>query len=91
MTITRQLYAAPFIEKRFGLKSGYFRRALNQNTKMNLEAEELYSMLMLKLPDEIADLIADGYISVKIEDDSSVEMFDHVYDLTKQTRIGFYR
>jgi len=85
------MFLASYIEKRFGLSAGYFKRAKRQNTKLELKIIEQYESLFVLLSDETTDLIKCGYISLKINQDDCVDLFDYIYTMTKSTHIGFYR
>lgn len=85
------MYVASFLEKRFGLNAGYFKRAKKQKTKIFAEMIEDQGTLFIKTDPQVTELISQGYISTKLNQDDNLKLFDHILKLTKSTQIGFYK
>ena len=85
------VFFSKYLEKRFDLSNGYFKRAKKQNTKLNAKVFERFGGIFVAVPDEVADKINKGYISTKVNNDDCLGLYDYVFQLTKSTSIGFYK
>ncbi len=91
MKSIKNFYVASFLEKRFDLSSGIFKKMLKRKTKTDAKIKVMHGVTFVILPEEAHQHIKDGYISVKIDKTDKQEDYSHIFELTSKTKIGFYK
>lgn len=77
----------------FGLGSRYFSQISRRNCSTlnsQVEVKRFEGIVFVSVPKEIRQHIIDGYTACKIEPDDDMDIYNHVFELTKDTKIGFW-
>jgi len=82
-----------WLARYFGLDSRYFSK-LNSRKSITLnhlvEVKSFEGIVFVSIPKDIQQHIREGYMAGKIESGDDLSEYDHVFDLTNQTKIGFW-
>lgn len=82
-----------WLARYFGLGSRYFSQLSRRNsTTLNsqVQVKRFEGIVFVSIPKEIQQHIKDGYTACKLETDDKESIYDHVFELTKDTKIGFW-
>lgn len=85
---------ASSVARNFGLSAEYFSQAYRKGGATlhgEIVLKEQCGMLFIKLPKQTMEMLRDGAIAVKMDCDDDDREFDHILQLTRQTRIGFWK
>ncbi len=83
-----------WVARYFGLGSRYFSqisRRSNSTLDSDIEIKKFEGTLFVAIPAEVRQYIKDGFIAFKIEEEKDMLMCEYIFELTRDTRIGFYK
>ncbi|TLP41050.1 hypothetical protein [Arcobacter arenosus] len=76
---------------RFGLHTQFFNAIHRQDYSINAKIFKTGGIVFVELPKEIQLMIDKGYVSLKLAPEDIESDFDYIYELTNNTKIGFYK
>ncbi len=85
---------ASSVARHFGLRAEYFSQAYRTGSATlhnEIELQEQCSMLFIRLPKEAMQMLRNGAVAVKLDCNEEEKEFDYILQLTRQTRIGFWK
>lgn len=85
---------ASSVARHFGLRAEYFSQAYRTGGATlhdEIVLQKQCDMLFIKLPKKAMEMLRDGAIVVKLDCDDDEKEFDYILQLTRQTRIGFWK
>lgn len=87
-------FIGTWLAREFGLPINYF-SIINSKRPKTLHQEINISifagLVFVKLPSKVFELIKTGYIAHKIELDDDLEMYEYIFKITSETKIGFWK
>lgn len=89
--IAGSIWVAPALCKRLSLHPQYFNALHRQNCKSNVKISKTGGIYIVEIPAEIQKLINENYVAVKMNNSEVESDFDYVFNITVNTKIGFYK
>ena len=89
--VTGSIWLAPSLCKRLCLHPQFFNALHRQGYKSNVKISKTGGIYIVELPEEVQKLINENYVSVKMNNNDIDSDFDYVFNITDNTRIGFYK
>jgi len=83
-----------WLARYFGLGSRYFSQISRRNCSTlndQVEVKRIEGIVFVSVPKEIRQHINDGYTACKIEAGDDTDMYNHIFELTRDTKIGFWK
>lgn len=87
-------FLGTWLADKFGLNTSYFSHAkLYERTTLNagFDIQKFCGIVFVSVPDDVKKYIRQGYISTKIMQEDDLNDYEYVFELTKNTKIGFWK
>lgn len=83
-----------WLAREFGLPTNYF-SIINSKTPTTLnrdiEVKMFAGLVFVKLPPKAVEYVRAGYVSVKLEPNDDLDMYEYILIITAGTKIGFWK
>ncbi|UFH59823.1 hypothetical protein [Sulfurovum mangrovi] len=94
MDMINQCWIGTELARELGLNSRFFARLHREKPKSLAHGIEIHStggLVLVRIPSEISNMIrSKAYTAVKIVSDDDTK-YDHVFEITTETKVGFWR
>lgn len=82
------------LARRLGLNSRFFSRMTRNKPKSlsrDIYIQSTGGIVLVKIPNNISKMLRDGdYVAKKVEDEND-DMFDYIFAITAETKIGLWK
>ncbi|MDD5359478.1 MAG: hypothetical protein PHI02_04330 [Sulfurovaceae bacterium] len=87
-------FLGTWLARFLGLNDTYFSKAYRHNIPtllQDVKIEKFSGIIFVKPPQDVHRLIEQNYIAVKIMPGDDINQYDYILNLTKDTKIGFWK
>lgn len=88
--LIRDFYPSSFLCKKFSLNSKYFINAYKQKRRLNADMKMIDGRLYVRPPQSVIDKIENGSCVARQLDPCEDKNYDFIYELSSNTKIGFW-